>query len=102
MEWYGNNGRLTSDPDVHLLVNCDVCGTRMTVRRNVLGATGFDEAMSGHKHRHDVFTCPHLKTAWHEHVVAVIEEGRQFKSLRLRAILQKEIETVLRTRRVSL
>ena len=52
-------------PGTMATATCGVCGSPMNVTRNVLGPTGFAEAMSGNKHLHDRFTCPNKSKDWH-------------------------------------
>ena len=69
IDWYGNYGRCTLDPGTKESVPCGVCNTEMLVMRNVLGPTVSAEAISGNKHRHDRFWCPHADEDWHGHIV---------------------------------
>lgn len=68
INWYGNNGHCFPEPDTVETAECGICGTSMSVRRNVLGPTSSAEAMAGKKHRHDHFICPHVNEGWHQKI----------------------------------
>ena len=96
MEWSGNDGRVTTDPGIVEMESCGVCGAQMSVKRNVMGPTGFMEAMGKGKHLHDVFTCLDRGTAWHQRIVALKNEAINLASRRLRDIIAGEIGEILR------
>lgn len=68
INWYGNDGRCNPTPGTIENAECGVCGARMNVERNVLGTTGFAEAVFGRKHRYDRFTCPRREENWHKRI----------------------------------
>jgi len=68
INWHGNDGRCFPAPGTVQTAECGVCGAKMNVSRNVLGPTGFAEAMAGRKHRHDSFVCPHIAEDWHKRI----------------------------------
>ena len=68
IDWYGNGGRCSPSPGTVETAECGVCGMQMNVERNVLGATGFAEAMGGEKHRYDRFICPRITEDWHKRI----------------------------------
>lgn len=72
---FGNHGILKTDPGRWETRTCNMCGSGMNVRRNVLGATQWAEAAARRRHRHDVFTCPNIRRAWHRQIEAMFDEA---------------------------
>ena len=68
IDWYGNSGRFTPNAGSVKTANCDVCGKRLNVTRNLDGATGWAESMARRKHKYDLFFCPNLKENWHKRI----------------------------------
>ncbi len=68
IDWRGNSGYLFPDPDKLKSAVCGVCGSKMKVKRKVLGATSFAMAMAGRKRLHDSFMCKHYHEAWHDRI----------------------------------
>lgn len=92
------------NPGEYLAVYCGVCGQCMTVERNVMGPTGFAEAMSVHigrsqGHLHDRFRCPDSQTAWHQQAQAIRENAHHSPSKRLTDFLTEEADEIVRTRK---
>ena len=83
------------DPGVKKEIKCLVCHTKCDVKRNILGATGFGEAMANHQHRHDRFDCPHSNKKWHQQAIALFEEIRDTSSQSLASIMKKDLENIL-------
>jgi len=71
IDWNGNDGRSNPAPGTKEAVACGICGVPMNVKRNVLGPTGFGEAMAGKKHLHDCFTCPQANKDWHKKISSI-------------------------------
>lgn len=74
---------------------CGVCGAAMVVRRNVLDATGWAQAMSGKKTLHDHFWCPHFEEKWHEKAERILKESEETASEKIRSILLSEVNEIL-------
>ena len=53
-------------------MNCRVCNTKCEVKRNVLGAGNWIEAMGQNYNYYDVFTCPHTGEEWHEQALKLV------------------------------
>ena len=98
---YGNNdGYFTPDLGTVKNANCGICGKQMNVKRNVLGPTGWAEAMAKRKHRYDSFTCPYYEKDWHKKIINLINEARNTSSSNIIKIIEKEIYKILRTKKV--
>lgn len=82
--------------------NCDLCGSPMNVKRNCYGPTSWAAAMGGLKRQHDTFTCPFRDEVWHVQAGELTDEMRNTRSQKLRAILQSEIDEILRDRKPTL
>ena len=74
---------------------CHVCGTRCTIRRNVMGPTCFAEAMGGLKQLHDTVTCPHSGADWHNHAVRLRAAIHETPSARVAALISADLADVL-------
>lgn len=66
INWYGNDGRLFSEPGKIKTAKCGVCSAKMKVKRIQLGPTSFVGAIAGIKRVHDYFECPNAEKDWHE------------------------------------
>jgi hypothetical protein len=93
-------------PGEYLAVSCGVCGKSMTVRRSVLGPTGFAEAVlvrSGRSegHLHDEFQCEDREEGWHRQAKAIRDSARETPSKRLANLLNEEADEIVRTRTVT-
>jgi hypothetical protein len=94
------------NPGQYLVVYCGVCGKSMIVRRNVLGPTGFAEAMlvqSGQSpgHLHDAFRCEDREEHWHRQAKAIRDQARESPSKRLADLLIEEANEIVRTRKIT-
>lgn len=92
------------NPGEYLAVTCGVCGRSMTVKRNVLGPTGFAEAMlvrndQSKGHLHDKFWCEDREESWHRQAKVVRDEARETPSKRLADLLNEEADEIVRTRK---
>ncbi len=93
-------------PGEYLTVNCGVCGMGMTVKRNVLGATGFVEAMAIQAgqtkgHLHDKFVCKDREKSWHQQARAIRKMASESPSKRLADLLTEEADEIVRTRKAT-
>ena len=59
---------------------CCVCGQELDVSRNVMGPTSSVEAMAGHKHLHDSFTCKNSGEKWHMQALAILQKAEETPS----------------------
>lgn len=96
--WALNNGFLFPNQGEVNKAKCGICGTQMSVRRNVNGPTSFSEAMARGAHLHDSFTCPHLMERWHTGIVnlkmeAYASEG-EYKVVKRE--LEKRVKKILK------
>jgi hypothetical protein len=91
----------TPDPGAWDSKDCNVCGDKMGVERNVDAATSFIEAQSGGKHLHDKFVCPNAGKDWHVQIIALLQESKNTSSSKLSQIYQKEIEQLRSTRKAT-
>jgi len=92
------------EPGEYLAVYCGVCGKSMTVRRNVLGPTGFIEAMAVQNgqssgHLHDNFWCEDREEPWHRQARAIRDQAHHSPSKRLADLLTEEANEIVRTRK---
>jgi predicted RNA-binding Zn-ribbon protein involved in translation (DUF1610 family) len=89
----------TPSPGEFKSMKCDTCGEEMTVERNVVGATGFAEAMAKKSHKHDRFTCPNAGEMWHNQIIHLLEAVNKTPSATLSAIYQVEINGIRKTKK---
>ena len=78
---------------------CGICGDKMNVQRNILGATSVTEGRSGRKHLHDRFECFNIKEKWHLQVKAIREKMRYTPSKAIENLMAEEVEVILKTRK---
>lgn len=77
---------------------CGICGYKMLVSRNVYGYASLIAAMgSKTKTLHDSFICPHYHEDWHKLMLELIFEQNRTRSKSIKAIIQKDIDDILRT-----
>mgnify|MGYP003339915772 FL=1 len=79
----------------HLVVCCKACDTLMDVRKNCTGPTSSIMAMAGSTTQYDHYTCPHSGESWHNEVIDLFEEMRDFKSKTFKKIVLSEIQEIL-------
>ena len=91
-----NDGCVFSDPGKFKTLECGICGGPMNVERNRMGPTGFGEAMSRRKHLHDYFWCPKHDEDWHRRIQELKSEANDTESKKIKKILMKEIQEVLK------
>jgi hypothetical protein len=82
-------------------VFCGLCGDKMMVERDVMGATSLAEAWSKKKHMHDFFECPNMAEMWHLQAKAIRHQIRETPSAKLAAMLQEELNEILKTRKAT-
>jgi len=83
-------------------MECRICATEMTVRRNVNGPTGYVEAISRKEHLHDSFSCPNSDEAWHNQALAIMQWMQMTPSLSVKKILEDELAIILETKTPTL
>ncbi len=88
------------DPGEYEKMFCRVCNTEMNVKRNVMGPTGWAEAMSVHAgsskgHLHDCFSCPNAGKKWHNQARILKDRIQREASQSIAEILQKEVTFIL-------
>ena len=91
----------TPDPGEEKEMFCEVCKTGMDVQRNVMGATGFAEAMGRKGHLHDFFQCPFRKTDWHNQARILMQRINKETSNSITEILLIELSEVLEKRKTT-
>lgn len=91
----------STDPDTVNEIKCRVCGEICDVKRGVIGATSWIEAMCQKSHLHDSFTCPHYKEDWHRQIRSLRKEKRVTSSSAIKKILEEEITLILSTRQTT-
>ncbi len=74
---------------------CPVCGQEAFIERDVLGPTGFAEAIAGGQHLHDRVICPSEGALWHGQARLLKEESRSTASPRLRELILSEVEALV-------
>lgn len=89
----------TPEPGEEDKMYCGVCNSEMDVKRNVKGATGFAEAMSGKGHLHDAFSCPHAQKDWHNQARILKERINGESSDIIAKLLTEELDEVLKTKK---
>ena len=77
---------------------CHLCGAKMSIDRNVMGATCFAEAMRGGQHLHDWVHCPHAGDPWHNQINDLLAAIRETPSPRVRALLKADLADVRASR----
>lgn len=86
-------------------VYCEVCGSLCDVERNVLGATGWAEAMGKHKHFHDRFICPVNETETdsgpHGQIYRLREEIKKCPSPSVRKLMENDLQEMLQQIRTA-
>ena len=94
-----NLGILFLNPGFQKTAKCGVCKKQMKVKRNMLGPTGYQQAVAGHKHLHDRFECPDYDKKWHEKLGDLIQEMEGTESKRIKQMIKEEISEILQRRR---
>ena len=74
---------------------CGVCGTECVVEYNINGPTSWAGAMTGHKHLHNVFKCPHYNAEWHNLAYRLTKELVATASNRLRALIETDLDKLV-------
>ncbi len=88
----------TPDPGKHESMTCRVCGQVMLVERNVEGARGFAQAMSGGKSRFDRFTCPSAGIKWHSRAIQLLKESKDTASDTIAGLILADLHRLLASR----
>jgi hypothetical protein len=74
---------------------CGVCGTERMIKHNINGPTSWAGAMTGHKHLHNVFECPHYNAEWHNLAYRLIGEMMATASKRLYAMIEFDLDELV-------
>jgi hypothetical protein len=84
-------------PDVGTVESmfCRACSSPMLVEKNINGATGMVEALSGNKHLHDRFTCPNAGLDWHTQMIKLKMLQIETPSATISDLLQDEINIIM-------
>lgn len=90
--WSTKPGELVS-------TSCPVCGETCDIERNLVGPTGFAEALAGRASLHDRIVCPYADTAWHDRATRLQGEIAQTSSRRLAANMGGELRALVREKR---
>ena len=94
--------RAATRPEDHVPeLFCGICDTTMNVIRNVNGSTGMAESMSGKKHLHDSFRCPHFEKDWHIQAKMIQKAAQKTPSKKVEISLLAEAEEILRYRQAT-
>jgi hypothetical protein len=80
---------------------CRVCKCEMDVKRNVMGPTGWAEAISRKEHAHDTFSCAHAQEYWHNQARILLERIEKESSHTIATILKKEVKEVIKTKKTT-
>jgi hypothetical protein len=85
---------------------CRVCGEEMDVQRNVMGPTGFAEAMSvahgmSKGHLHDSFHCKYAQENWHSQARVLKQKIEKEPSKIISDLLKTEVNLILLNRKVT-
>ena len=80
-------------------MQCPTCGDEMDVTRNVMGPTGFAEAVGRGGHLHDRFVCSHAGEVWHTQVIKLKELVRNTPSAIVAQLIGDEVVGILKTRK---
>ena len=88
-----------TDPGAEQQINCPVYSAPMSVERDQNVPASWAEAVSGKKHRYDVWRCSSYACDWHIQVKHLRQEMDNTISPTLRGILQNDIDQILRTKR---
>lgn len=86
------------DPGTVDKIECKVCGAVCKITRNVDGATGYAESVSGGTHLHDYFTCPYSDEDWHSQALEIAIEITRCPSPTLRLMMQDDIDHIVKIR----
>lgn len=73
---------------------CQACGAVCEVDRNVMGPTGYAEAMGRRGHLHDYFYCPNSGRPWHDQAVELLEALEETPSNSLKQLIRKDLEEI--------
>ena len=101
-----NSDHSFPEPGKYLAAHCGVCGKSMAVERNVLGPTGFAEAMlvrngQSEGHLHDTFWCEDREKDWHQQAKAIRKQADETPSKRLADLLYEEADEIVRTQKTT-
>lgn len=84
-------------PSTKKTMRCLACGSECVVKRNVYGATGFAEGVSGGGHLHDLFSCPHVDKEWHDKAVDLHEAIEEMPSESVAALMKKDLAKLVKS-----
>ncbi len=81
--------------------HCLVCGTKFDVETGAFAPTSWGEAMARRAHKHDVLSCPHSGTDWHNQAVMLRKEAKKTSSPKLEKQLIKEADDICKTKKAT-
>jgi deoxycytidylate deaminase len=99
MSYHAGWDHFSPEPGAIDVMHCRVCDAIMDVKRNVNGATGYAEAMSGHKHLHDSFSCKYAEEDWHCQVRILKQRIEDETSQTMAGLLAEEMNEVLKSKK---
>ena len=94
-----------SEPGEYDKMYCHVCNEEMEIKRDVMGATGWAEAISVHHgskgHLHDSFWCKCANENWHNQARILKNRIQKESSQTVAKMLEEEVEKILTTRKIT-
>ena len=93
-----SEGYFTSEPGEYDEMFCDLCGTKMDVRRDAYGSRSWAGAMAGIKHLHDAFTCPYYNERWHEQADEIKFAAWGHPSKKISDIMLSEVKEIIQNK----
>jgi len=84
-------GQYSTDAGEHLSMNCDVCGSSMSVERIVMRrqSRGSEPTLC------DIFTCQYKDEQWHKHVDEMQQWKKDCPSPSVCALVENDIASTL-------
>lgn len=97
-----NSSIFFTEPDTVDEMRCKICEAVCKVGRRIYGPTSFGESMAHKSHTHDRFECPHNSEKWHEQAIELVEAIKNSPSASIRAIMQRELDEILHTKKATI
>ena len=76
--------------------NCRVCGSIMTVHRNVNEPTSWASAIAKRNTLHDSFSCPHSEAGWHDKAASICMKIDETPSSYVKKLMIKEVRDLVK------